>query len=83
MTESAVIGNATLYHGDCLEVLAGLSGIDAVITDPPYNVGFPYASHDRMPEAEYLEWLSACFAACSEAGAPVAVDLARDPRCPR
>jgi hypothetical protein len=41
-----------------------------VITDPPYNVGFPYASHDdRMPEAEYLEWLRAGFAACSEAGA--------------
>jgi DNA modification methylase len=53
MTESAVIGNATLYHGDCLEVLVGLSGIDVVIRDPPYNVGFPYASHDdRMPEAD-------------------------------
>ena len=33
------IGNATLYLGDCLEVMAGLSSIDAVITDPPYCSG--------------------------------------------
>jgi DNA modification methylase len=27
-----------LIHGDCMEVLPTLSGIDAVITDPPYGV---------------------------------------------
>jgi len=26
-----------LYHGDCLEILPHLNGIDAVITDPPYG----------------------------------------------
>ena len=31
------IGNATLYLGDCLEVMAGLPKVDAVITDPPYS----------------------------------------------
>jgi DNA modification methylase len=31
-----IIGNATLYCGDCLEILPTLKGIDAVITDPPY-----------------------------------------------
>lgn len=31
------IGNATLYLGDCREVLPGLTGIDAVVTDPPYG----------------------------------------------
>ncbi len=30
------IGNATLYLGDCLEVLPTLNMVDAVITDPPY-----------------------------------------------
>ncbi len=33
-----VIGNATLYLGDCLEILPTLGPVDAVITDPPYNV---------------------------------------------
>ena len=32
-----VIGNATLYLGDCLEILPTLPKVDAVITDPPYD----------------------------------------------
>jgi site-specific DNA-methyltransferase (adenine-specific) len=32
------IGDATLYCGDCLEVLPTLPKVDAVITDPPYGV---------------------------------------------
>jgi len=33
---------ATIYHGDCLAVLAELpdGGVDAVVTDPPYELGF-------------------------------------------
>lgn len=31
-----IIGNATLYLGDCIEVLPLLGKVDAVITDPPY-----------------------------------------------
>lgn len=34
-----IIGNATLYLGDCREVMPRLSGVDAVITSPPYNLG--------------------------------------------
>lgn len=30
----------TLYHGDCREVLPTLSGVDAVVTDPPFGIGF-------------------------------------------
>lgn len=33
------IGDAVLYLGDTLAVLPELSGIDAVITDPPYSSG--------------------------------------------
>lgn len=32
-----VIGNATLYHGDCLEVMPTLARCSSVITDPPYE----------------------------------------------
>ncbi len=34
-----VIGNATLYLGDCMDILPTLPKIDAVITDPPFGVG--------------------------------------------
>lgn len=32
------IGDATLYLGDCMEVLPTLGNVDAVITDPPYGI---------------------------------------------
>ena len=38
--EKVVIGNATLYKGDCRLVLPTLPKVDAVITDPPYGIGF-------------------------------------------
>lgn len=34
-----VFGQATLYLGDCLEVLPTLHDVDALITDPPYSSG--------------------------------------------
>lgn len=34
------IGDATLYLGDCREILPTLGKVDAVVTDPPYGVGF-------------------------------------------
>jgi site-specific DNA-methyltransferase (adenine-specific)/modification methylase len=33
------IGDATLYLGDCLEILPTLGEVDAVVTDPPYGIG--------------------------------------------
>jgi DNA modification methylase len=32
-----VIGRATLYLGDCLEILPGLEAVDHIISDPPYE----------------------------------------------
>lgn len=29
----------TLYHADCLDVLPHLTGVDLVVTSPPYNLG--------------------------------------------
>jgi len=41
MTKPVIIGNATLYLGDCLEILPTLGKVDAVITDPPYGIAHP------------------------------------------
>ena len=40
MGDVVKIGDATLYHGDCLEILPTLPKVDAVITDPPYGISF-------------------------------------------
>lgn len=39
MNEPVVIGNATLYLGDCRDILPTIGKVDAVITDPPYGIG--------------------------------------------
>jgi len=63
MADKQVIGDATLYCGDCLEILPTLGEVDAVVTDPPYGVnysgsttkhgknGFAYKSFDDTPES--------------------------------
>ena len=38
MAEKVVIGNATLYLGDCREVLPLLPKHDLLLTDPPYGI---------------------------------------------
>lgn len=62
-----VIGDCTLLLGDCLEILPTLEKVDAVITDPPYNVGKNYGTHnDKMPIEEYAAWCAERVAACKE-----------------
>ena len=39
MTQPVVIGRATLYLGDCRDILPTLPKVDAVVTDPPYGIG--------------------------------------------
>ena len=38
MIDPVIIGDATLYHGDCLEILPSLPKVDACTTDPPYGM---------------------------------------------
>lgn len=45
-----VVGPATLYRADCFDILPQLHGIGAVVTDPPYCIGFKYRSYDDAPE---------------------------------
>lgn len=37
--EPVKIGRATLYLGDCRDILPTLGKVDAVVTDPPYGIG--------------------------------------------
>lgn len=66
-----------IVQGDCLEVLRTLpaGSVDAVVTDPPYGIGFKYASHDDTPEG-YGEWLWSVLVECErlcKPGSPVFV----------
>lgn len=38
MIEKVQIGSATLYHGDCLEILPSIESVDALVSDPPYGI---------------------------------------------
>jgi site-specific DNA-methyltransferase (adenine-specific) len=57
------IGNATLYLADCREVIPQLSGIELVITDPPYSSGARTDSERQVRGAmlrsmEDADWFS-------------------------
>lgn len=39
MSAPVIIGRATLYCGDCRDILPTLGKVDAVVTDPPYGIG--------------------------------------------
>lgn len=45
MIEPVVIGDCTLYCGDCREILPTLGPVDAVFTDPPYGSEEIHAKH--------------------------------------
>ena len=49
-----VIGDCTLYLGNCLEILPTLDKVDAVITSPPYFNAMPYSQWACF--ADYLDW---------------------------
>jgi len=46
--------SVVLYHGDCLDVLRELpdASVDAVVTDPPYGLGFMGKDWDRIEQDE-------------------------------
>jgi len=60
------IGDATLYLGDCREILPTLGKVDAVVTDPPWNMDYFKDDNKSWPEyAVWLENLNAQYASLS------------------
>lgn len=52
-----IIGDATLYLGDCREILPTLPKVDAVITDPPYGIGWkPRVNHQDQPWVDAISF---------------------------
>ena len=51
---------AVLHHGDCLDVLAAMpdASVDAIVTDPPYGLGFMGEAWDDLPPG--LPWAVEC-----------------------
>jgi len=51
------IGDATLYHGDCREIMPTLGKVDAVVTDPPYGIGITKSNRLSVSRGfEKLSW---------------------------
>lgn len=52
--------NATIFHGDCLDVLPDLSSssVDLIFADPPYNIGKQFKNFNDSWSSihEYTEW---------------------------
>ena len=61
-----------IRQGDCLEVLADLEpdSIDAIVTDPPYGLGFMGKAWDALPPGR--EWAELCLRVLKPGGHVVA-----------
>ena len=58
---------ALLVRADAGQLLPALAAdcVDAVVTDPPWNLGRPYGrAGDRLPEEDYVAWLNEVLREC-------------------
>ena len=51
----------TIHNGDCIEVMNQMppESVDAIVTDPPYGLGFMGKKWDDLPPSR--EWAEACY----------------------
>lgn len=58
LTTKVEIGTCALYLGNCNDILPTLEPVGVVVTDPPFNVGKDYGTHqDNLPPEEYEAWM--------------------------
>lgn len=55
MSRVEQIGRATLYLGDCRDLLPTLPKVDAVVTDPPYGIGADKAAKAAAEQRKAAE----------------------------
>src|SRR5699024_8966621 len=50
-----------VIHGDCIETMNSMppESVDAIVTDPPYGLGFMGKKWDSLPPSR--EWAEACY----------------------
>ena len=50
----------TVHHGDCIQIMRAMepNSIDAIVTDPPYGLGFMGKAWDALPPGK--EWAEEC-----------------------
>lgn len=51
MSRIETIGGATIYLGDCREIMPLLGKVDAVVTDPPYGIGWKTPVSPKRPKS--------------------------------
>ena len=57
MSRVETIGDATLYLADCRDILPTLGPVDAVVTDPPYGIGWkPRVNHKDQPWVDVIDF---------------------------
>ncbi len=58
--EKQIIGNCTLYLGDCRDIIAEIGPHDACLTSPPYNLGGFHQMHNGNSNKWKYENFSDC-----------------------
>ena len=71
------IGRHRLYCGDCIEVMRSLDecSVDAIVTDPPYGIGFMGKGWDSAVPSE--EWAAECLRVLKPGGHLIAFAACR------
>jgi len=75
-TRIETIGDATLYLGDCMDILPTLPKVDAVITDPPYGIGIDRAMAKSSGKIVGKGVAKGCYFATGWDDLPMSLELA-------